>query len=961
MTSSILTTDGVKQRLLRNAKDSSTKPLNVFKRKVAERKLTKFNSVAVTMGDTTVVSPVLNSSGASKIINTMSTAVGVALLATLESILDKSNSSKGFQYPQYEAVRFLTEVLYFEDNYYSKIEHNATLLAATAIAGTIRATGSSRSVCYIKIGRAVYTEACYFKYSPRDKEAALTAAGADGIASANAMNTLAGSNKVVDTYPPTTELFIKIGCLFVDILLQSGLIEFDVDRDNTQHLRLTKQIEEFIADVSIQDALRKPVKTPMLTPPVDWSSLLRGGFDRPELRKIYPLLKRNVGRSGASNGVYGQYEGLEETPDFIKAVNVLQRTAFRINETVLETAKLLWQSGKELGSLSRSKPLDTSLTPEMYELYNTKYKKFIKDMYGTATLRKQSTVNAFGNPWPKKPSARYMFDAFLSHLYNTGEATLEQCDTYRKLFANRIENIFENSRGSTYTHFLGCYMLLAIADELKGKDFYYVWTLDSRGRVYAESTDINPQGTDLHKAMHLFGEAKPLTARGLYHLKLQATATMDTYDGVDLTKLPLVERIKWADDHFDILHEIGTNPADNLHHLEAAGEPWMFLATCVELAKCCNYDGSIKKGAMTSLPVAKDGSCNALQYCAALSADSELAVEVNLIDSYKPGDIYTRVAKGMLSILDKAEQGVPEYAALFKVREKDKERASSPTKLMKELRPFINRKLAKHPTMTLFYGATSYGMRNMCEKVIMDKLGKSGIAALGNQFVLDLCTVAGNVVRKSISEQIKGADILMNISKHIAKFLSSESLPIVWSTIDGFTVVQDYVKSERDDVARLRTINGDCRVVKVRHQSKSSDTPDVMRSVNGISPNLVHSYDGTLVRMVALRMNQHHNINSFMMIHDSFACNAEDCDVLDKVTRNQFVKLVTERPYEVWMMEVLGLLNDELYAKFLEQTRKAVEAGELGGLEVREDGGLRLNKGTLDVKSEVPNSRFFFA
>lgn len=956
---SILTTPGTEQRLLRNVNSTRVKPVNAFKRAVSEKKLNAYNSVVLPVeidGDK-IVAPIINSDGASKIISTLSGAFSKSLLSTMEYIVEQETNSRGFETPRYEAVKFLTEVLYMNDLYYEDVKINATVLSASAIAAAVRSVGLTLTACYSSVGRIVYLEACYLKYAPATKKKALQqTAGADAGKVNALVMPLAGNNDIVDTYPPSLELFLKIGVLFVELLEQAGLITFDVNPDNSHIMRLAKPIEEFIADVSVNAALMQPVKTPLTEKPLEWTSLTEGGFHNKAMRKLYPLLKRKLWRTGASEGLYSQYRDLEEVPEFIKSVNILQNTAFKINETVLQVAQTIWNSGEELGSLSRSKPLDTSLPPDVYELYNNHYKQFIRDKYGNRESKQASDTNKFGEKWPSRPSARYMWTAFMEYMLSTGALTEEQCHNYTQHFNRRLSNLYENNLSSTYSNYLGCYMLMSIAEELKGKPFWYVWTLDSRGRVYAESTDINPQGTDIHKAMHLFQEEVPLTNRGLYHLKLQLCSTMDKYDDVDLTKLPLADRIAWADKHFEFIHAMGSAPLDYVEHWRNAGEPWMFLATCVEIAKCCNSDGSIKNGATTCLPVAKDGSCNALQYCAALSLDTELAKEVNLIDNYRPGDIYSRVAKGMLEILEKAERGEEKYAALFEVR---KGKGSDAKELMKHLRPLISRKLAKHPTMTLFYGATSFGMRSMCEKVIYDTLGKDGIAKIGNQFYLDLATAAGNVVRVAISEKIKGADILMNISKHVAKFLSEAGLPIIWSTVDGFTVVQDYVK--KGGVKRVRTINSDCQVVKIHAGTSSTDVSDTNRSVNGISPNFVHSYDGTLVRLVASRMNKVADVSSFMMIHDSFAVHAEHCDLLDKTVRQEFVQLIEQRPYESWLEEVLGILNAEKYAEFVAATREKVINGELLNLDVYDNDDMELVKGSLELRDEVLNSRFFFA
>lgn len=74
---------------------------------------------------------------------------------------------------------------------------------------------------------------------------------------------------------------------------------------------------------------------------------------------------------------------------------------------------------------------------------------------------------------------------------------------------------------------------------------------------------------------------------------------------------------------------------------EKVDKPWEFLAACFELDDA--YSLSDPTAFNSSLPCHQDGTCNGLQYYAALGRDLKGGKSVNLCNSDKPQDVYEEV------------------------------------------------------------------------------------------------------------------------------------------------------------------------------------------------------------------------------------------------------------------------------------------------------------------------------
>lgn len=438
---------------------------------------------------------------------------------------------------------------------------------------------------------------------------------------------------------------------------------------------------------------------------------------------------------------------------------------------------------------------------------------------------------------------------------------------------------------------------------------YFPHTMDFRGRIYPTPMYLNPQGNSLAKGLLQFADGKPLgTNEAACELAIHG-ANCYGYD-----KASMQERVDWIEENQDRILQAATDPMGDLWWAKEADDPWSFLAFCREWWGFCQdgYDH------VSYIPIAKDGSCSGLQHFSAALRDPEGGNAVNLIPSDRPADIYQTVIN---KTIDKVSHDLTlnEYKEIAQLW----------------LDYGMSRKTAKRTTMTRVYGSTLYSARAFVQEYIMDNDAKRRqedpkyVSVLnGREF--EAAVYLAKHVWSSINETVIAAKDGMDWLQECARELASENLPIVWTTIDGLPVMQNY-----HDMAkrRVKTKFGD-QLVYLTVQEAIKNKLDRRRQGNGISPNWVHANDGCHLRMT-VNLAAFNGVTHFAMIHDSFGCHASDVEMLGACLRETFVELYVE--------------NDPLQ-RFKDEG-EALIGRSLPDLP---------SKGNLDV-TQVRDSEFFFA
>jgi len=391
---------------------------------------------------------------------------------------------------------------------------------------------------------------------------------------------------------------------------------------------------------------------------------------------------------------------------------------------------------------------------------------------------------------------------------------------------------------------------ISLAEELAAtaESFFLPHQICFRGRAYPIPLYLHPQGDDIARALLLFGTAREMTERGWYWIRVQACNMW----GMD--KIPLNARNKWSLDNMSQLRAWARDPLGDQGWMEA-DKPGQFLTACMAL----EYPDVAER-----LPVQIDGSLNGLQHLTAAGMCEVGAKVVNLLPSTPddvPEDAYIDVADDVYKTIKlDAENGHPVAMWMLPIMQEH------------------GRLLVKQPVMTRWYGCTRIGAREQ----VKDKLKKleiqkdrlyPGSKYLGKLTYDGIGTVCG-----------KAADIF-NWLETCARIMCKEepNKSIRWVTPLGLPVVQPYRNWGKVTVKTC--------LQRVTIAYRKDNVPvHLARQIQGIAANWTHSIDSTHMLMTAFQAVITHLI-AFAAVHDSYWTHASDMDLLNEITREQFVLL----------------------------------------------------------------------
>ena len=423
------------------------------------------------------------------------------------------------------------------------------------------------------------------------------------------------------------------------------------------------------------------------------------------------------------------------------------------------------------------------------------------------------------------------------------------------------------------------------------KAIWFPYNMDWRGRVYAVPM-FNPQGNDMQKGLLTLAVGKPIGADGFKWLKVHGANCA----GVD--KVTFEERIKWVEDNHDNIMATAKAPMDSIEWWGKLDSPFCFLAFCFEYAGVMHHGLSYS----CSLPIAFDGSCSGIQHFSAMLRDHIGGHAVNLTPSGKVQDIYRivsdRIEEELKVLLVKGTDNEMVTHEDKKTGEITERLKLGTRELARQWLTYgMSRKVTKRSVMTLAYGSKEYGFADQVYEDIVMPAIDSGSGAMFTE-PSQASRFMAKMIWEAVSVTVVAAVDAMKWLQGAAKLLAAEvkdkktgeilkpCLPVHWVTPDGFPVWQEYRKK---DTTRLNLMFLGSFNLQPTVNKGTKKELDKHKQESGISPNFVHSQDGSHLRKTVVHTHRKYGVMSFAVIHDSFGTIPADAEYLFRGVRETMV------------------------------------------------------------------------
>lgn len=523
----------------------------------------------------------------------------------------------------------------------------------------------------------------------------------------------------------------------------------------------------------------------------------------------------------------------------------------------------------------------------------------------------------------KKQSIAYYVNPKVYNVYKWALQTNQSCFEH-----NAVDTIAKDRKEAKKFEAL---QVLKATTPFVGKKFYQQYQADNRGRLYPLSAYLNELNSDNAKGMLSFYEGKALGENGLNEL-YHHIANMWGED-----KLPHKDKVKFVENNYYNFVKYGKDPASAKGWMEAE-EPFQFLSAVIELAELDAHfvaDGDTKNFLSHTICY-RDGSNNGLQWLFSLVKDDKNGHLVNIkaTSDNKPGDMYNHVAVSVKDIMhNKAKEednlSLDYYNLYFKSIEKIRNRwrvaelnndkkVENKKRLIKwyqkryrtelKLTDIIYwdkakftikewRKIVKRNVMTYGYSATKQGMG---EQIIQDTRDIDNVYLSNKQH--SAARALGSLVYTTIETEFPEVAAAMKLFKdNCAAYMKKHNKQYSHKTlISNFPFTQHYVKYKS---ARVKLTDG----LHVMGKDKSfkwinrvdfvikTELPilNIGKAKAAISPNSIHNLDSLHLMLVIDECDF-----DIVSAHDSYGSHACNVNVMQKVIRTQFKRIIDANPLQ---------------------------------------------------------------
>jgi DNA-directed RNA polymerase, mitochondrial len=665
---------------------------------------------------------------------------------------------------------------------------------------------------------------------------------------------------------------------------------------------------------------------PMVCRPDEWEGVTGGGYLSEVAKKIVPLMKRNAQHECPSQLV-------------LDAINQIQQTPYRVNKRIYD------------------------VMVQLRELRPAAMGDVFREVKGE-----------FSAPCPiDKVADAYIWEKVEGHRINpkTGKTQKAMVLSHNDdISVSKRKAFFEwtNERDLHKKHELGRVGIsktfddcLQLADELlMYENLYWPITNDSRSRMYpAAMSGINIHGSDFQKAVVEFSEGLPLDhdgdGEGAVYAIMKTLCNhwgKDSGNGVKTDKLTKKAAQEWIQEASEWIIKCARDPfGEDSQQWMSADSPLLFLAAAMEWADWLDYYEKHKDyGFISRLSDPNDASCSGAQILSAMTRDEIGAMHTNLMD-LNVQDLYMAVAakvtENLLTIfesetlaqdwlgrsgfieairqillgegheilsdetqqliIDLSEKGVQTddiFLSIYKdLNEVERSRMS-----------YIIRDLVKKPVMVKFYSGTRYGNIEHVSEFISkhkwadhfrcDSTGKAAV-------------FMGNLIYDSINQVVKGAGQVMEWFIHAADVFGNSGKGIRHVTPAGYPIS---LKKYKTKEIRLKELFQDnvCKftihVLDLLEDENGKLKPqiDVAKFKSSIAPDIVHSFDSSLLMLVSERCKRE-GINNLWMIHDSLGAHCCYSTRFSRIIRESFVEMFSEDVLQEMYTSFCEQLGDDSY------------------------------------------------
>lgn len=702
-------------------------------------------------------------------------------------------------------------------------------------------------------------------------------------------NSIIGCEKNIEGLPAWEAWAANTKLLLGTYLLETfaavtGLVEVIAPGAGTKDSYLaapTEKAAEYIkANVDEMRGMY-PEWMPCLIPPRDWEDIDFGGYYTPELYRRMPMAKTYTREHKALLKANRRNMGR-----VFRALNALQHTAFRISPVVLAAFEEAYKVGGTAGM-----PEQAPMHPEPCAVDSV----IIADIRAITDKVREDLQAKLGRRYTSAELAEAI-DAALTPTQREARHTFMAW----KKAAAKVYTKEQERRGEV----LDYARVLAVAKRLAKLDrFYYVYRCDSRGRVYAVGTAVNPQGCKVAKALLEFADAERLGKDGYFWMCVHAANVW----GED--KAPYADRAKWVTDNRAMIQAIAAGESDEWKN---ADEPFEFLKVAHELAACWAHVKAVGREGYQSFRTracpAMDGTCNGLQHYSMLLRDSVGATHVNLRKAERPNDIYRTVADRANLAFTNILNGEGDLGA--EVNDETKEASRN------WLDFGLDRAGAKRPVMVVPYGGTRMSCLEYLRAWAEEQADK-----VGNPFGDEVrtiedgkevrtgglggaCVWGSGILWEAIGETVVSARRGMKFLQGVASAVAGgpdggEKQGIHWTVPCTGFIVHMMPRVEREVRVKTNLLGSVGIRLTVREQTPEIDTRAIRTAV---APNYVHSLDAAHL-MLTICQGVEQGIRNFRVIHDSMGTTPGDTTTLHKCIRAQMLGLHEQEPLQAFLDE----------------------------------------------------------